>query len=202
MKKSCETCLNYRDICCTKADGIKCNHDETWRSWEPINFWEPAKTTQPKQYEIVTPFSILDIYKKDPCREEFLRLLSEEGQGRVVSCNWKNFEQVKLTPTLIRNLDWLKKNGFVKEKTNLTHLWWVDTSYCLDMNLKEKKDYVFPQSGGVLVGWHTKVVLIEDGLKIPSRCQYEDHKYFDSIIQIPKTGDKFFTFSSFLKKIN
>lgn len=36
IDKCCETCYHFMDnYYCSRKDGVACNHDETWRSWEP-----------------------------------------------------------------------------------------------------------------------------------------------------------------------
>lgn len=71
----------------------------------------------PENYDIAKPFSIIDIYKKDPCKDEFLKLLLERGSScSAVSCKWWTMGHVMLSSTLRENIYWLIQKGFLRKK--------------------------------------------------------------------------------------
>ena len=86
------------------------------------------KIMDQKDYEVIKPFTILDIYKKRPysCRDfnkEFEALLSEfSEEGWSVNHKFKNFKKestwnsIKTSKVFMRNLSWLENKNFIKEK--------------------------------------------------------------------------------------
>lgn len=82
-------------------------------------FWYESRFelySTPTKYEVGTSFGIVDIFEKSPCGDQFLALLKEP---RRMGKKFGSFQDIKNCPTLMRNLEWLEKNGFitkVKEK--------------------------------------------------------------------------------------
>lgn len=82
-------------------------------------FYTQRRFITPKEengikYEIIKPFSIVDIYEKNPCSGEFSTLLKQHGD-RLIGNEWVIFSHMKTSKVLMRNLDWLEKNGFIKK---------------------------------------------------------------------------------------
>ena len=93
---------------------------------ESIGFAAPPIFIFNKQYnitdlEVVEPFSIIDIYRKNPCQDEFLKLL-EDGYDKILTRLWCSNSTVEMCPTLMNNLPWLVGNGFLREKNQETEL--------------------------------------------------------------------------------
>ena len=69
--------------------------------------------------EIIKPFSLIDICKKEPCHDEFIRLLEKS-----TFCNkcWTDINGIREHPVLIDNLTWLIDKGFLRKKNKETKL--------------------------------------------------------------------------------
>ena len=68
--------------------------------------------------EIVKSFGLIDIYKKNPCQDEFLKLMESE-KGFLIDGKWETIHTVKKNLTLMRNLHWLVDKGFLREKVKV-----------------------------------------------------------------------------------
>lgn len=87
--------------------------------------FHPAWLTsnEPKQkkekelmYEIIEPFSAIDIAKKSPCTEEYAKLISWLG-ANVLPINYmfQTWEDCKMAQVLVDNTEWLIDKGFIKK---------------------------------------------------------------------------------------
>jgi len=83
----------------------------------------PSIPTIPRPYiiedlEIVKSFGLIDIYKKNPCQNEFIELMESE-KGFPTDGKWETIHTVKKNLTLMRNLHWLVAKGFLREKVKI-----------------------------------------------------------------------------------
>lgn len=69
-------------------------------------------------------FTLIDIYKKDPCKGEFLKLMVEMKMKGCWNFNWNIDSEAEFTRfnTLMNNIPWLIENGFGGEIVESTPL--------------------------------------------------------------------------------
>ncbi len=122
-----------------------------FKEYKPIKeFIIKEEEDMTKEYKVVKPFSILDIYKARPisCQffyEEFEALL-EEWENKY-NCSGIVHSMICLTnyKVLIRNLSWLEQKGFIEEKTE-------DIELKVGMKLKNIHEYKVIDVGDNKIG--------------------------------------------------
>ena len=104
------------------------------------------------EYEVVNSFTILDIYKKDLCKEEFEALLEEEDvkDHSSIGCwAYTDSEDIQNSKVLMRNLPWLEGNGFIQENVK---------DVVLELGMKLQCDsntiYTVIESGDSIFEWN------------------------------------------------
>lgn len=103
--------------------GFKVEHNNN-NYYLPYFLIEKVGEIDINNYEIPKPFSIIDIYEKRPFtnvlkfEKEFLELLKEQRKTSINDI-WYSINIIKDSEVLMRNLDWLESEGFIKEKENI-----------------------------------------------------------------------------------
>jgi len=82
--------------------------------WECSRFIS-AEKPKPKKYTVPKPFSIIDIFNKNPCKDEFEALMVELEDDPISDC-WTGMGSILESKVLKRNLPWLEEEGFIVEK--------------------------------------------------------------------------------------
>ena len=86
----------------------------------PAYRYSDPKPLDINDYEITKPFSIADIYREQPCREEFQQLLDEYSAGSNLDTDtvfdYDVIDEIKESTVLMRNLIWLIDNWFLTKK--------------------------------------------------------------------------------------
>ena len=83
---------------------------------------EGSQKMKIEDYEVVDAFNIIDIYKQDPCKDQFLRLLMEENRVDALGTYWDQMDEIEESKTLMDNLDWLLNKGFIRKKVKDIYL--------------------------------------------------------------------------------
>ena len=85
-------------------------------------------------YEVIKPFTIIDIERKKPCSEEFVELLTEcIDLGRSLEQYFNTWNSMKRFKTFTNNIFWLVNKGFIKKVSNFK-------PFTLELKIKDEDE--------------------------------------------------------------
>lgn len=79
---------------------------------------EEEEIVEDVEYKVIEPFTIFDIYMKDPCKGEFAKLLKEQNSiddGCLGLHKYFDYQDILESKTLMENFEWLEEKGFIEE---------------------------------------------------------------------------------------
>lgn len=112
MEKDCRECRH------NDRNSGTCKFSSIYKDCSCFSKWQPIKEKIMKEYELCEKykdgFSLIDIAKKHPCWDEFVKLL-KEGHVNVRNVyKWENWTNAHTT--IRNNTNWFAENGFIQEK--------------------------------------------------------------------------------------
>ena len=114
IKKSCHVC-EYQELKTRQAE---------------------KQISQLKNYLLLKPFTILDLYKADLSRSEFTKLLQE---CIYTTLSFDSLLDILHSPTLMQNISWLIEKKFIENYSEK----WINV-YLSSANRLHKKTLTYP----------------------------------------------------------
>jgi len=91
-----------------------CIFTDEGTGWGRQEDWKECSNLIVEKYKVINPFKLVDIYKENPCRSEFIKAMDQIPADKMIIL----ISDIEEYQVLIDNIVWLVHHGFIEKVIN------------------------------------------------------------------------------------